>query len=244
MKGGIPVNEILLIEDDARVMDILLFVLRREGYHVVPAADGLTGLRLAEEHQPTLIIADVTKADPKTVDVCRGLTEAGIQAPILLLASDEQAEEATKMVMNVEYIKKPFCMQALLMRVRLNMLGFEDSDDETIGSDCLVVGNIVIDKGRALVTKNGIPLELSKRETDLLLYLADRPGTTITRDELLTQVWEYSYLGDLHHVDVVVHRLREKLEDDPANPTIIVTRRGSGYVFFRNGVKPQNAEAK
>lgn len=233
-------NKILLIEDDPRVMDILLFVLRCEGYHVVPAADGLMGLRLAEERHPALIIADVTKADPKTVDVCRGLTEAGIQAPILLLASDEQAEETAKMDMNVEYIRKPFRMQALLMRVRLNMLGF----DETIGSDCLVVGNIVIDKGRALVTKNGIPLELSKRETDLLLYLTDRPGTTITREELLTQVWGYSYLGDLHHVDVVVHRLREKLEDDPANPTIIVTRRGSGYVFFRNGVKPPNVEAK
>ena len=237
-------NEILLIEDDSRVMDILLFVLRREGYHVVPAADGLMGLRLAEERYPALVIVDVTKADPKTVDVCRGLTEAGIQAPILLLASYEQAGETAKMDMNVEYIKKPFCMQALLMRVRLNMPGFEDSDDETIGSDCLVVGNIVIDKGRALVTKNGIPLELSKRETDLLLYLADRPGTTITREELLTQVWGYSYLGDLHHVDVVIHRLREKLEDDPANPTIIVTRRGSGYVFFRNGVKPPNVEVK
>lgn len=209
---------------------------------MIPAVDGLMGLRLAEERYPALVIADVTKADPKTVDVCRGLTEAGIQAPILLLASDEQAEETTKMVMNVEYIKKPFRMQALLMRVRLNMPGFEDSD-ETIVSDCLVVGNITIDKGRALVTKNGIPLELSKRETDLLLYLADKAGTTITREELLTQVWEYSYLGDLHHVDVVVHRLREKLEDDPTNPTLIVTRRGSGYVFFRDSVmKNQNRQ--
>lgn len=157
----------------------------------------------------------------------------GTQAPILpLLTSDEQWEEVSKFDINADYIKKPFPMQELLMRVRMDMLGLEvDDADEMMKADCLRVGGIVINKGRDLVTKNDVSIDLSKREMDLLLYLASKPGIVITREELLKQVWEYSYLGDMRNVDVTIRRLREKLEDDPSQPTLIVTRRGRGYVF-------------
>lgn len=225
------VNTILIIEDDARVLDILSFVLRREGYHVITAPDGLTGLRIAEERQPAMILIDTTKTAPETVEVCLGLEEMGAQVHILpLLTSDEQWEEVSKFDINADYIKKPFPMQELLMRVRMDLFDFE-VDDEMMKADCLRVGGIVINKGRDMVTKNGVPIDLSKREMDLLLYLASKPGIVITREELLKQVWEYSYLGDMRNVDVTIRRLREKLEDDPSQPTLIVTRRGRGYVF-------------
>lgn len=121
-----------------------------------------TGLRIVEERQPAMTLIDTTKTAPETVEVCRGLEEMGIQVPILpLLASDAQQEEVSKFDINADYIKKPFPMQELLMRVRMDMLGLE-VDDEMMNADCLSVGGIAINKGRDVVTKNGVPIDLSK----------------------------------------------------------------------------------
>lgn len=129
---------------------------------MITAPDGLTGLRIVEERQPAMTLIDTTKTAPETVEVCRGLEEMGIQVPILpLLASDAQQEEVSKFDINADYIKKPFPMQELLMRVRMDMLGLE-VDDEMMNADCLSVGGIAINKGRDVVTKNGVPIDLSK----------------------------------------------------------------------------------
>lgn len=129
---------------------------------MITAPDGLTGLRIVEKRQPAMILIDTTKTASETVEVCRGLEEMGIQVPILpLLASDAQQEEVSKFDINADYIKKPFPMQELLMRVRMDMLGLE-VDDEMMNADCLSVGGIVINKGRDVVTKNGVPIDLSK----------------------------------------------------------------------------------
>lgn len=224
-------KKLLVVEDNQRVLEILAFALGREGYQIIRAGDGLTGLRLAEERKPNLILMDLTRTEPDSFETCRELHGAGIETPVILcLSSEKQAEGRPELDLNTTYIQKPFQMRELLMQIKVNTWEI-DAAGETEVAERLFFGRIVIDPAQILVTKDGLPVELTRREYDLLYYLAKEPGKVFSRAELLERVWEYSYLGNARNVDVCIRRLREKLEDDPAHPTLIVTRRGLGYVF-------------
>ncbi len=129
----------------------------------------------------------------------------------------------------MEYLLKPFQMQELLMKIRMNTWKLDFDNSESMAP--WFFGRIVIDREQDLVTKDNALVALTQKEYDLLCYLAQEPGKVITREELLEKVWGYSYMGDSRNVDVCIRRLREKLEDDPSNPSVIVTRRGHGYIF-------------
>ena len=225
-------KKLLVIVDNQRVLEILAFALGREGYQIIRASDGLTGLRLAEERRPNLILIDLTQTEPDSFGTCRELREAGIEVPVILfLSSEEQVERLSEPDLNAAHIQKPFQIRELLMQIKVNIWEIDAAGEMEVAAR-LFFGRIVIDPAQILVTKDDLPVELTQREYDLLYYLAKEPGKVFSREELLKEVWEYSYMGDTRNVDVCIRRLREKLEDDPSSPSIIATRRGHGYVFM------------
>ena len=231
---------ILIVEDEQNIVDILSFNLSREGYDTLEAMDGLTGLQLALENNPDLILLDLMLPGMNGFDVCRKVRESGLSTPILMLTARE--EEADK-VMGLElgaddYITKPFAMRELLARVKANirrvsMLAAVPAAAETEpGADRVKLGRVEVDREKATIFKDGTALELTQREYDLICFLAAQPGKVFSREALMERVWNYDgYVGDVRAVDVAVRRLREKIEDDPANPKFIVTKRGMGYYF-------------
>ena len=227
---------VLIVEDEQNIVDILAFNLSREGYDTIEAYDGKTGLQLALENDPDLILLDLMLPEMNGFEVCKRIRQAGRGTPILMLTARE--EESDK-VMGLElgaddYITKPFSMRELLARVKTNI---RRSDRITVtipaGQTPAPTGaRVVIDREKGVIRKDGKTLDLSQREYDLICFLAAEPGKIFSREKLMEQVWNYEgYVGDVRAVDVAVRRLREKLEDDPASPAFIVTKRGMGYYF-------------
>ena len=228
---------ILIVEDEQNIVDILSFNLGREGYDTLEAYDGATGLQLALEHNPDLILLDLMLPGMNGFEVCRRVRQSGSSTPILMLTARE--EEADK-VMGLElgaddYITKPFSMRELLARVKANIRRVSMAPAAPApapAGDVMRLGRVEVDREKALVTKDGRALELTQREYDMICFLAAQPGKVFSREALMEHVWNYEgYVGDVRAVDVAVRRLREKIEDDAANPTFIVTKRGMGYYF-------------
>lgn len=228
-------KSVLIIEDDKRVLDILAFVVGREGYTVFRCTDGLEGIQLAEERAPDLIVLDLDTSPMSNMEVCRSLREENITAPILVCTPSDQGQDEILNVGADDCIQKPFAMKELLLKIRTNTWHLNGGD--MAGSARLqVLGRIAIDQDQLKVMKDGVVLDLTQREFDLISFLAEKPGRVHTREELMHSVWEYTgFLGDVRAVDVSIRRLREKIEDDPANPTIIITKRGRGYFLAPDG---------
>ena len=229
---------ILIVEDEQNIVDILSFNLGREGYDTLEAYDGPTGLQLALENNPDLILLDLMLPGMDGFEVCRKVREAGSSIPIIMLTA---REEETDKVLGLElgaddYITKPFSMRELLARVkanirRMSMAPAAPAAEEPKG-DLVRLGRVPIDREKATIFKDGRPLDLTQREYDLICFLASQPGKVFSREALMEHVWNYEgYVGDVRAVDVAVRRLREKIEDDPAAPKFIVTKRGMGYLF-------------
>ena len=220
---------ILIVEDEQNIVDILSFNLSREGYDTLEAYDGKTGLQLALEQNPDLILLDLMLPEMNGFDVCRKLREAGSSVPILMLTA---REEETDKVLGLElgaddYITKPFAMRELMARVKANIRRVDMATEKR-----LELGRVSIDLDGATVFKDRKPLDLTQREYELIRFLASQPGKVFSREALMEHVWNYEgYVGDVRAVDVAVRRLREKLEDDPAAPKFILTKRGMGYLF-------------
>ena len=226
-------KRILIIEDEQNIVDILAFNLQRDGYETMEAMDGATGLELALERDPDLILLDLMLPRMDGFEVCRRLREAGRTTPVIMLTA---REEETDKVLGLElgaddYITKPFSMRELLARVKANIR--RNAMTGTVApSQRMELDRITVDTQAMMVYKDGKPLELTQREYELVRVLAGQRGQVFSREALMEQVWNYEgYVGDVRAVDVAVRRLREKLEDDPAEPQFIVTRRGAGYVF-------------
>ncbi|MBQ7567137.1 MAG: response regulator transcription factor [Oscillospiraceae bacterium] len=221
---------VLIVEDEEAIVEILKFNLQREGYDTLEALDGEAGLELAESADPDLILLDVMLPKRNGFDVCRAIRTEGGTVPILMLTARE--EESDK-VMGLEagaddYITKPFSMRELLARVRANI---RRRDLDSAPGAVRTAGRLVLDETGYSVTKDGGALELTQKEFELLRFLMASPGKVYSREELMEKVWNYDYFGDTRTVDVMVRRLREKIEDDPGTPVYIMTRRGVGYYF-------------
>jgi two-component system response regulator VicR len=230
---------VLIVEDEKNIVDILSFNLKREGYQTLEATDGLLGLSLAEKHSPDLILLDLMLPKMNGYDVCKTLRSNGKTTPIIMLtAREEESDKVLGLELGADdYITKPFSMRELLARVKANLrrTGMSVPAAPHKSSKCLEFGRIVVDEEQMDVFKDGQPLELTSREYDLIKFLASQPGKVYSREALMEHVWNYEgYVGDVRAVDVAVRRLREKLEDDAANPQFIVTRRGQGYLFHQD----------
>ena len=229
-------KKILVVEDERNIVDILTFNLQREGYDTLEALDGAAGLRLALERDPDLILLDLMLPKMDGFQVCRTLREQGRATPIIMLTA---REEETDKVLGLElgaddYITKPFSMRELLARVKSNIRRTEmqAKAGPQANPNRLELGRVQVDLDAMLVYKDGEGLDLTQREYELVRTLASARGQAVSRESLMEQVWNYDgYVGDVRAVDVAIRRLREKLEDDPAAPMFIKTKRGMGYYF-------------
>lgn len=227
-------KKILVVEDEQNIVDILVFNLKREGYETLEANDGAAGLALALEQDPDLILLDLMLPKMDGFEVCRRLREQGRTTPVIMLtAREEESDKVLGLELGADdYITKPFSMRELLARVKANIRRTDMAAGSTSSSQRLELGRISVDTQAMMVYKDGVPLDLTQREYELVKVLAAQRGQVFSREALMEQVWNYgNYVGDVRAVDVAVRRLREKIEDDPANPEFIVTRRGLGYSF-------------
>ena len=226
---------VLIVDDEKSIVDILRYNLKNAGYETIAAYDGRAGLALIREKNPDLVLLDVMLPFVDGFEVCETLRSEGCMTPIIMITA---REEETDKVLGLEigaddYITKPFSVREVLARVNANMRRVISAElPQTQEAENVIRhGELIIDLGRHGVFKGGASLELTQREFDLLKFLAMSPGKVVTREELMREVWQYDYYGDLRAVDVAVRRLREKIETSPAEPEYVMTKRGVGYYF-------------
>lgn len=230
-------KRVLVVDDEKNIVDILSFNLRREGYEVIAAYDGKEALERALDSAPDLILLDVMLPYMDGFEVCGEIRRRDRLTPIIMLTAREHEQDK---VMGLElgaddYIVKPFSVKELMARVKANIRRSQvNSPDafvssETNEQELIRAGRIHVDAKSMTVLKDGAQVEVTQREYELLKYLAVSAGKVFSREELMAGVWNYDYYGDTRTVDVAVRRLREKLEDDPATPTLLCTKRGAGY---------------
>jgi len=223
-------SKILIVEDEATVRDTLALNLRAEGFDVVSAGDGVTGLRLAREQTPDLIVLDLMLPELDGLSLCRMLRRDS-QVPIIMLtARGTEMDKITGLETGADdYVVKPFSLGELLARVRANLR--RSTTESRAAASRLQSGDLALDLLGRRATLNAAEIKLTHREFDLLAELMRNQGAVLSRDLLLTRVWGYDYVGDSHTVDVHIRWLREKLEVDPSNPQRLSTVRGVGYRF-------------
>ncbi len=222
-------KRVLVVEDEKPISDILKFNLEKSGYEVLCAYDGEEGLNLALGENVDVILLDVMLPKMEGFEVLRKVREKKSVPILMLTAREEEVDKILGLEWGADdYITKPFSMRELLARVKAN-LRRSVTDVESSPSDVLTFGNLSINTTRYEVAKDSSVIELTLREFELLKFMALQPGIVFSREVLLEKVWGYEYFGDVRTVDVTVRRLREKIEDDPARPTIILTKRGIGY---------------
>ena len=234
-------QRILIVDDDANIAELISLYLMKECYETKIVGDGESALREFPSFKPNLVLLDLMLPGIDGYQVCRELRTVS-QVPIIMLsAKGEIFDKVLGLELGADdYITKPFSVRELLARVKANIrrvsMAASVSQDAAPASkpdgDTLRLGRVTIDRSRATVSKDGQPLDLTQREYDLICFLAAQPGKVFSREALMEHVWNYEgYVGDVRAVDVAVRRLREKIEDDPASPRFIVTKRGMGYFF-------------
>ncbi len=226
---------ILIIEDEVAIVEILTFNLENEGYRVISALDGEEGVRLAKEENPDLILLDVMLPKMDGFEVCK-YVRSRMNTPIIMLtAREEEVDKVLGLELGADdYVTKPFSRRELLARIKANIRRrVLDDTAETVSEEegVLRFGDLVINTNSMGVTKNKKPVDLTPREFELIKFLATQPNKVFSREELMEKVWNFEFYGDLRTVDVTVRRLREKIENNPAEPEYILTRRGAGYLF-------------
>lgn len=230
--------QILVVEDEEPIAEILRFQLEKAGYDVVLAFDGEEGVRQAETHVVDLILLDLMLPKKDGYEVCKEIRQFSTVPIIMLTARDAELDKVLGLELGADdYVTKPFSARELLARIKANLrrqtFGAEDGDPSG-KRECIQSDELMIDLQMVHVTRAGAEIALTRREFELLVYMARHPGVVYSREQLLQDVWGYDYFGDERTVDVTVRRLREKLEEDPSNPVYILTRRGVGYFFRRN----------
>ena len=233
MEANSHSKTVLIVEDEKNIVDILRFNLQREGYRTVEAYDGADGLAKARSENPDIILLDVMLPKMNGFDICAEIRRAGKVTPVIMLTA---REEETDKVFGLEagaddYITKPFSMRELMARVKANIRRRDLDYGVRPKGELLRAGALTVDPAAFTVTKDASPVELTQKEFDLLLYLIRERGRVFTREDLMQKVWNYDYFGDMRTVDVTVRRLREKIENDPGKPELILTKRGVGYYF-------------
>ena len=232
---------ILVVDDEKNIRDLLVFNLQNEGYNTLEAADGLEAVDVALKERPDLILLDVMlpKLDGKSV--CKKLRYSLniSNIPILMIsAKDTETDKIVGLEIGADdYITKPFQIREVIARVKANLRKSElNANVEMMQNskedkeDIIRVGDLSLDLKRVEVKVKDEIINLTKKEFDVLKYLAIQPGQVVTREMLLRDVWEYEeYVGAIRTIDVTMNRIREKIEKDKANPKILITKRGSGY---------------
>lgn len=223
-------RRVLLIEDEPGLVLTLTDRLTSEGYEVDAASDGLSGLERATREPWDVILLDVMLPGANGFDVCRDLRQRGITTPIIMLTARGQVvDKVLGLKLGADdYLTKPFDMLELTARVEVQLRRASAAHS---GTAPYHFGNISVDFRKAQVLKDGVELDLSAREFLLLKYFIEHREATLTRDELLNEVWGYHSMPSTRTVDVHVAWLRQKIEPNPRNPQYVLTVHGLGYKF-------------
>ena len=223
-------KKILLVEDDDTLRTTLAYNIQKEDYTVVQTGDGADALSLAREEDPDLIVLDVMLPSLDGLSVCRIVRNESDVPIIMLTARGSEVDRIVGLEIGADdYIVKPFSLGEFLALVRA-ILRRKPSSAHTV-VDRLESGDLTLDLIARRATRGGEELRMTHKEFDLLATLMRNRGAVLSRDLLLERVWGYDYSGQTKTVDVHVRWLREKIEQDPSNPTRIVTVRGVGYRF-------------
>ncbi len=225
-------KRVLVVDDDHTVAEVVVTYLRRNGFEVTHTTDGASALSLARDTAPDLVVLDLMLPGIDGLDVCRQLRASGSQVPVIMLtALGDESDRVLGLEYGADdYITKPFSPRELVLRVQSVL---RRANGSPIGADeprALRAGGIELDLSAHRAHRRGNELALTGREFDLLAFFLAHPGRAFTRDQLMEQVWGWTF-GDQSTVTVHVRRLREKIEDDPADPRQLVTVWGVGYRF-------------
>lgn len=231
-------SKILVIEDEKNILELVRFNLEREGFQVISTMDGTSGLEMAREELPDLIILDVMLPGMNGLEVCRELHQdpsAGNIPVIILSARAEELDKVLGLEMGADdYIVKPFSPRELLARVKARLRRYtpgESLGEKYAPGKKLKIGQLEIDDDKYAVYNKGDRQDFTPIEFELLRFLAQNRGKVFTREQLLEQVWGYYYPGDSRTVDVHVRHIRQKLGSEPGITELIETVRGVGYRF-------------
>ena len=232
---------ILVVDDEQSIMELLVFNLQKEGYNTLEAYDGATAVEMAMNKKPDLILLDVMIPKLDGISVCKKIRYALniSNIPILMIsAKDTESDKIVGLEMGADdYITKPFQIREVMARIKANLrkadlnsnieLNAQKNEDR---ENIIKVGDLTLDLKKVEAKVKGEVINLTKKEFDVLKYLASQPGQIVTREMLLREVWEYEeYVGAIRTIDVTMNRIRDKIEKDKANPKILITKRGVGY---------------
>jgi DNA-binding response OmpR family regulator len=232
-------EKILVVEDEAILRETLAYNFGREGFAVEQAADGPSAIALARTAKPDVIVLDLMLPGVDGYEVCRRVRRESNVPILMLTARDAEVDRVVGLEIGADdYLTKPFSMRELMARVRamLRRARMAEGEQSATQADsetpsAMTFGDLTIDLRRHEVRRRSQVLPLRPKEYELLLFFARHRGQALGRDALLENVWGWSYEGGSRTVDVHVRWLRERIENDPSNPTRLVTVRGAGYRF-------------
>ena len=219
--------KILIVEDDDAMREAVGLGLKSNGFEVCAVANGLDVIPAMEKHQPDLVLLDIQLPGRNGIDVCRDIREFSMIPIIILSAKSEEEDMIEGLKAGADdYETKPYPLPVLAMKIEKRL---KTSNIQTTEKLIVNIGDVVMDTRSHEVRKGEKKISLTPLEFKLLYILAANPNKVFTREQLLEQVWEYTYKADTRLVNVHVQRLRSKIEDDPENPKLVLTVRGWGY---------------
>jgi two-component system response regulator RegX3 len=223
---------VLVVEDEESFVEALVIGLKREGFVVSVARDGVEGLEMFERVKPDLILLDLWLPRKSGIDLCRDI-RARSNVPIVMVTA-KSSEIDTVVGLEVgadDYVTKPFRLRELVARMRAVLRRSSGHPEAPVGEERLELDGLSLDPERHEVHLHGEPVPLPLKEFELLELLMSNAGRVLTRETLIDRVWGTNYVGDTKTLDVHIKRLRAKVEDDPSKPSRITTVRGLGYKF-------------
>ena len=220
-------TRILIIEDEESYRDATSFMLAKEGFEVLTAADGTEGLAIYDKQGADLVLLDLMMPGIPGVEVCKQLRARGNVAIVMVTARDSEVDKVVGLELGADdYVTKPFSHRELVARIRAVL---RRGQDQVLLPDVIEVSGVRLDVERHQLYVDGAEVRLALREFELLELLLRNSGRVMTRGQLIDRIWGSNYVGDTKTLDVHVKRLRSKIEADPANPKHLVTVRGLGY---------------
>lgn len=223
-------TRVLIVEDEESLADPLAFLLRKEGFEATVATDGPSALAEFDRAGADIVLLDLMLPGMSGTDVCKQLRARSSVPVIMVTARDSELDKVLGLELGADdYVTKPYSARELMARIRAVLRRGGEADDGGLGESVLEAGGVRMDVERHIVSVNGRRIALPLKEFDLLEYLMRNKGRVLTRGQLIDRVWGADYVGDTKTLDVHVKRLRSKIEDDPANPVLLVTVRGLGY---------------
>jgi len=224
-------KKILVVDDEAAMLQTLRYNLERSGYTVCTASDGRGAVALAEREQPDLIVLDVMLPGLDGIEVCREIRKTSSVPIIMLTAKDQEIDKVLALELGADdYVTKPFALHEFLARVKARLRRRHETAEN--GRDAaIVMGGIALDPSRQQLTVRGSEVALAPKEFSLLRVLMENPGRVVTRQTLLDKVWGYDFEGEQQTISVHIRWLREKIEEDSNSPRHIITVRSRGYMF-------------